>query len=424
MRAAWSAVDAAAAPLASLALTAGLVRSLGAEEYGVLIVILAASTLSLTINAAISATTIKLISEGANQTDPDKSTVARPITAALVLVTIIGFVLLGATSTFSETFSHLLFGDQTGNMRTHPPDALVLGMLVVCLQQIDGVFGAALKGFERFKQQALFEVLFRTITAAVAIFVGAMTHDLKSVLASMCAASAFFAVGRAVLLRTIIPSKRMLARPGPAELSRIAAFGGWMWLSATATVAYTAADRIIVGRFLGSSAAAEFYVYVQLCQLIHYIPSSLFAFSFPMFSRLNVDGSRNQEVITTTYRKLLLAIVTSALFIAITLAFTRQPLLGLLSGGVFPARGDTTFLLVLIGFAVLALNVAPYYLLLGLGRSKAVSLVTAVSILVAVGLALLLVPSIGLEGAALARFGYCIGSLILLHLARRALARL
>jgi O-antigen/teichoic acid export membrane protein len=420
----WSALDAAAAPLATLALTAGLVRSLGAEEYGVLIVVLAASTLSLTINAAISATTIKLISEAASQTDPHKSCVARPITAALVLVTTIGLVLLVATSTFSGAFSYLLFGDQTGYMRTHPRDALVLGMLVVCVQQIDGVFGAALKGFERFKQQALFEVLFRTTTAAVAIFVGAATNDLESVLASMSAASAFFGIGRAVLLRAMIPSKKMLARPGLAEVRRIAAFGGWMWLSATATVAYTAADRIIVGRFLGATAAAEFYIYVQLCQLVHYIPSSVFAFSFPMFSRLGVDGAHNREVITATYRKLLLAIVTSALFIAIALALAREPLLGFFVGGVFPARGDATFLLVLIGFAVLAINVAPYYLLLGLGRSKAVSLVTAVSILVAVGLALFLVPSIGLQGAALARFGYCIGSLILLQLAHRALARL
>jgi len=70
---------------------------------------------------------------------------------------------------------------------------------------------------------------------------------------------------------------------------------------------------------------------------------------------------------------------------------------------------------------MLALNIAPYYLLLGLGRSKTVSIVQGLSVILAITLALVLVPRLGLEGAALARFGYVLGTLLLFERAHHAM---
>jgi O-antigen/teichoic acid export membrane protein len=196
-----------------------------------------------------------------------------------------------------------------------------------------------------------------------------------------------------------------------------------MWLAALAGVAYTSADRIIVGRSLGAAAAGQYNIYVQITQLIHFVPSSLFAFSFPAFSRLAAQGSAQWDEIARVYRTNLLAIGTTALGISAAMMLSWTFLLRVFSGGL--PGGDQGGLSALLGanFLLLAASVVPYYLLLALGRSRTVSLTTSTSMLAALALMVVLVPRYGLQGAALARLAYGIGALMLLRSAHRVLKR-
>ena len=199
-------------------------------------------------------------------------------------------------------------------------------------------------------------------------------------------------------------------------------FGRWMWLNAIATGAYTSLDRVVVGRILGPAAAGEFFVYVQLSQLVHFIPNSLSTFSFPVFSRLRSQGQVGS--IRELYRRLLGAVAALALVIALTVGLFQHAALGLFTGRVFEDSSHATLDILIGGFFLLALNVAPYYLLLGLGASRRVSVVTAASGAVALAMTFALVPAMGLEGAATARLLYVLGTLTLLERASKALKRL
>jgi O-antigen/teichoic acid export membrane protein len=81
------------------------------------------------------------------------------------------------------------------------------------------------------------------------------------------------------------------------------------------------------------------------------------------------------------------------------------------------------FYLLLFSFLVLAINVVPYYLSLGMGGARAVSLITSTSMLASLALTLLLTPLFGLTGAALARLAYGTGAMSLLLLAHHKLSR-
>jgi O-antigen/teichoic acid export membrane protein len=196
-----------------------------------------------------------------------------------------------------------------------------------------------------------------------------------------------------------------------------------MWLAALAGVAYTSADRIIVGRSLGAAAAGQYNVYAQITQLIHFVPSSLFAFSFPAFSRLAAQGSAQRGEISRSYWTYLLGISATALGVALAMTLSWKFLLKVLVGGL--PDGDQGKLAALLGanFLLLAASVVPYYLLLALGRSRTVSLTTSASMLASLALMIVLVPRYGLQGAALGRLAYGIGALLLLHLAHHALKR-
>jgi O-antigen/teichoic acid export membrane protein len=198
-----------------------------------------------------------------------------------------------------------------------------------------------------------------------------------------------------------------------------------MWLNAIASVAFGTVDRIVVGRFLGMAAAAEFTIYLQLSQLIHFVPSSLFTFSFPLFSRLSSAGSTARGEIAGYYRKYRRMIAGIALLFATVICAFHSQLLALFAGSSFHPQNQAAFILLICSFFLLSCNIAPYYLLLGLGASKPVSLISSGSMLGSLVFLMVLLPQgFGLEAAALARLAYAFGTLALVWVGRQTLAKL
>jgi O-antigen/teichoic acid export membrane protein len=420
MRALWSALDAAAGPASTLATLAALVRALSASDYGILVIALAASALSMAVNPAIAATTTKFVSELSGQLRFGGRTVAGVITVSLMMVVLIDLVLLLGTAVFNEPLSLWVFGVAVARTR-HVGQILLLAVLSIGTQQIEAVLAAALRGLERFRRQALIEIFSRAALTAVVIYVAWHTRSVEMILIVQCAVYLASMLVRAVALRRLLPDKRLFDLSGRAEAGALFRYGGWMWLTALAGVAYTSADRIIIGRSLGAAAAGQYNIYVQITQLIHFIPSSVFAFSLPAFSRLAAQGSTREGEIAQSYRSYFLTVSLSALAMAAAMVVFWPLILRVLAGGAFADGEIGAPGLLTVNFLLLACNVVPYYLLLALGRARTVSMITAGSMLAALLLMALLIPRYGLEGAALARLAYGAGSLMLLQSAQRLL---
>jgi len=184
-----------------------------------------------------------------------------------------------------------------------------------------------------------------------------------------------------------------------------------MWLSAVAGVTYTSGDRIIVGQVLGAAAAGQYSIYVQLTQLIHFVPSNLFSFSLPAFSRWNADRERHSEI-ARAYPRYLFGICVSALGLALTLLAIWPYVLRAFGATNLPEGGSSIpALLLAINFLLLSATAVPYYLLLALGKSKLVSLTTSSGMCISLLLMILLIPRYGLAGAAAARLAYGLGTI-------------
>jgi O-antigen/teichoic acid export membrane protein len=419
-RALWSALDAAATPASMLATLVALVRALSASDYGILVIALAASGLSMAINPAIAATTTKFVSEVSAQRHPGNRTAAQVVTVSLIAVALIDLVLLLGTVAFNERLSQWVFGaaivstQQVGHL-------LMLAMLAVGVQQIDAVLGAAIKGLEHFKRQALIELSSRATLTAVVIYVAWYTRSLEMILFAQCTVYLASTLVRAVSLRQLLPDKRLFKLSCRTEVLRLIRYGGWMWLTALAGVAYTSADRVIIGRSLGAVAAGQYNIYVQVTQLIHFVPSSLFAFVFPALSRLATEGGIRRGDVTKTYRTCLALISSTALVIAVTVLVAWPHLLRIFAGSGFDGGQIGTLRLLTLNFLLLACVVAPYYLVLALGHAWVVSVISTVSMGAALALMIVLIPRYGMEGAALARLAYGVGALTLFRAAHRML---
>lgn len=422
MRAVWSGLDAAATPALMIATLAVLVRTLNASDYGILVMALAASGLSMAINPAIAATTTRFVSELSAQPEPGGRTVAAVITVSLMAVSLMDLAMLLAVAAFNAPLSRWIFGAELLRTR-HLGHVLLLAVLAVGAQQIEAVLAAAIRGLERFRRQALIELLSRSVLIAVVAGVAWRTRSLEWILIAQFAVYLVSMMVRATALRQILPNKRLFDLSGRAEAGTLLRYGGWMWLTALAGVAYTSADRIIVGQSLGAAAAGQYNIYVQITQLAHFIPSSVFAFLLPAFSRVGAHGPAHKSELARTYKAYRLAIGMMGLAIAAAITLFWPFLLRVVAGsGAEGAQFDVVGLLTL-NFLLLTLNVAPYYLLLALGRAKMISMICTASMLAALLLMMILIPRYGLQGAALARLAYGIGALMLLHPAHRALNR-
>ena len=417
-RALWSGLDAAAAPAATLVLTAGLVRVFNANDYGVMVIALAVSGLLAAVNPAITATTTRFVSESRGQASGNDGRASQVVTASLIAVMVVNGLLVLATAFFLDPLVRFVFGAAAVS---YAGSALLMAVLAIGIQQIDAVLAAAIRGCERFRRQALLEAGIRLALAVGVLLVAWMTSDVVSALAAQCAVCAASVVIRAVALRGVIPGGRILVLPGSAAMRSILRFGSWMWLSAIAGVTYGSADRIIVGRVFGAAAAGRFNIDVQIAQLVHYIPSSLFAFCLPAFSRLSARGGEGRAQIADAYRKYLGVIAGTALCLAVLIVVFRRQLLQVVGGAAFDPGHEPTLILLTVGFLVLSFNIAAYYLLLALGRSKSVSLIMTASMLAALGLTILLIPRYGTEGAAAARLVFAVAVLSLIGVASRRL---
>jgi O-antigen/teichoic acid export membrane protein len=400
---------------------AGLVRALTPSNYGILVLALAASGLSLAINPAIAATTTRFVSQAASERESGGHSVAGVVTAALLAVTVIDLTLLLATALLREPLARWVFGGAAAAPGTDAGDLLWLALLAVGIQQLDAVMAAAIRGLEHFARQALIEILARAALAAAVMWAAWHTRSVAAVLIAQCVVCALSVLVRAAALRQLLPDRQLFRRSGRAQISALFKYGGWMWLTALAAVLYSSADRIIVGRSLGAAAAGQFNIYIQLTQLVHFVPSSLFAFSLPAFSRLAAQGGEGARQIAPAYRTYLGVISLTALALALGLLAAWPVLLRVFAAGAVQDPQWHVALLLTLNFLVLACNVAPYYLLLALGHSRTVSLVTASGMLVALLLMIALIPRFGLAGAALARLAYGAAALIFLVKAHRIL---
>ena len=420
-RAIWSAIDAGMSPLSGIVLAAGLLRALGTQNYGVIVMALAVSNLSTAFNPAIAATTTKFVSEaiGSGTAHGDRdSGVARIVSASVLAVLLIDAVFIAVVLLFGTQLVGLVFGSGAPGTPADLRVILILAVLAICVQQLDAIFSASLRGLERFAHQALMEVAARVGLVAAVVTVAFLTRSVPATLLTYCCVFGVAVFVRALIVRLASPQRRLWARPASADVRRLLSFGGWMWLNALASVAYGTLDRILIGRLLGASAAAHFSVYTQLSQLVHFAPTSLFAFVYPMFSRLRAEHGPGSEPLVRLYRNSYWACIVIAATLLTALWLLRSQLAHLIGGHTFQAN-DTVLLLLGLSYFLLTFNIVPYYFLLGVGRSRSVSLLNSASMAAAVVCMTILIPMFGEQGAALSRFAYGLGALALVGQARK-----
>jgi len=183
-------------------------------------------------------------------------------------------------------------------------------------------------------------------------------------------------------------------------LRPLLAYGGWVSISNFVAPLLAYADRFVIGSVLGMSYVSYYTAPNEAITKGSVLPGTLLTALFPALTSLDASGAhaRVQELCVRAIKSLLLLMTPLLLIIFV---FARQ-ILQLWLGADYAVRSTGILQIFCVGILANSLAFVPFFLLQGLGRPDVTGKIHIFELpIYALALAILL-PRMGLTGAALA----------------------
>lgn len=403
---AWAIFEYGSYPLLLLISTPWFLHQLGAEQYGHWMLLTAVVSFGGILNAGTGAATVKAISAELGRNQPAHCD--RAVNASLAMA-ILGGAGLAAIVLMIFWFGASAFLERMGD----PKLVRLTGIsaaAIIWLEQLDNVFSSAMKGAEQFGAAARVEVLSKVAQIAAA---AAILYEFPTLTALF---STLLGVAIFRLAAKIIVTQRLLGltsiRPSLRHAAELLHFVKWGWLQGVGGVFFGAADRMIIGSLLGATSLTYYSIASQLAMQVHAVSAAGLSVIFPKVSRALENGG-NFSLWRFTKITSIGNLVLSTTLAAIMLFFGPEFLtIWIGSESAIPTSQLLPWLV--IAYWILASNSVSYYLLLGMGRIRFISITVLSSGIFAAAAAYLAISRTGLIGAPAGKAVYAILSLALL----------
>ena len=400
----WALLEYLCYPLIIFVSTPYLLHTLGVENYGYWMLLNAVVSLGTVLNIGTGAATIKLISAGIGR--QNAGDVTRIVNSSFSVAFFGGgllAIMISVVFCFAGSGLFAKMGDQSLLLITGFTAAFL-----AWIEQLDNVFASTLKGSEKFGLAAKIEIISKMLQIILAILVVTFTGSMVAFYFSFV----FIAVCRLFIKYLVVVRFFNISklRPSISGVIETLSYAKWGWLQGIGSLLFGVADRLLVGSIMGAAALSYYSVATQLAQQIHALSSAGLSVIFPKLSR------KMEEISNFSIRNVAkLAIfgnflVSSVLAIGL-LIFGHDILLVWLGPSLANASSDVLFYLT-IGYWLLAMNVAPHFILLAIGRIKFVALTNIAAGVVSLIAMSILISYSGLIGVGVARVLYGVITLL------------
>jgi len=416
--AAYSIAEYIAQPVSMLLAAPFLVHKLGLQQYGIWMLVSAILGSMGILSTGFGDATVKYVSTYRGQ--KNREGVQRTIRATLSINMFLGG-LFGALVWLIAPFSvqHIFKIEPEFHLATI--QAIRISAVILVLRSVESVFVSTLRAYERYGPPVKLNIFLRCVVVISAVVLAAVGRGVVAIMAATLFWSALIVILQAVTARRVVGILNPFPTLAKPALAEVFSFGCFSWLQSLAGVAFTYADRFLVAAMLGAAPVAIYVLCVQATQPIHGISAAAFNFVFPHISSRHeageVDGPRR------VFRLALVSSLGSAVILCLPFVLAGKQLLVVWMGGTFAKEAYSVLVLLAFAHLVLSLNVVPHYTLLAFGNAPYVSMTNAVGGILALGAVGVLIPSLGLNGAALGRLIYGITTVINLYKVRTTLSR-
>lgn len=362
-----------------------LARTLGVEQFGLLLLMYAMLGYSGIFDAGMTRAVIRKIAQSKTK-DEDDFIMGTALGAVLVISAIPVFLVLF----FSDDMAVWLKVSE--NYTADTVAGLKLLALVVPLFLITVVAFSYLEGKEEFLKLSLFKVITGIVMAtapAIAVYNDA---SLVSAVLGLLGARIFtailaiFSLNMSIGIRNLKFDKKVLID--------LVTFGGWISLSNIISPVMVYMDRFILSNSVGAASVAFYNAPSDLIEKISVLPGALARTIFPLFSRL---GSHIEYE-----KKIYFGLVIVLLILLAPLFLMAESIMDLWLGEPYGLQSSFILKILIIGFFFNALAQIPFAAIQAKGYSRLTALLHLTEVAPYLMLLFYLVDIWGLVGAAYA----------------------
>lgn len=397
-----------------LVTTPFLLHHMGVNSFGFWMLLNATVSLGSILNAGTGAATIKFIASNIEKKDITEST--NIINTSLLVALSIGGLLA-----ILICVAFMFMGDRWFGKMGDISQIKLIGVAAAVLffiEQIDNVFSSALKGAELFGIAARIEITSKLIQMVAAVLAA---YNFGGDLEPFCVALILAAIARFGAKVVAVRRKVGFALRWPADGFQLDVlhYAKWGWLQGIGGLLFGTADRLLVGSALGAVSLAHYSIASQLAQQIQALASAGLSVIFPKISRKK-DGSSKEGLWIITRMAMLGNFLVSSALAGILLIAGKEILTLWLGADEAGAINYILFALVIV-YWILALNVVPYYVLMGLGMARFIGILCVVSGLLSIITSYILITKDGLIGVAFGKGVYAVLTLSLIFVIKKHL---
>lgn len=362
-----------------------LARTLGVEQFGLLLLMYAMLGYSGIFDAGMTRAVIRKIAQSKTK-DEDDFIMGTALGAVLVISAIPVFLVLF----FSDDIAVWLKVSE--NYTADTVAGLKLLALVVPFFLITVVAFSYLEGKEEFLKLSFYKVITGAVMAtapAIAVYNDA---SLVSAVLGLLGARIFTAILAIFSLNMLIGIRNL--KFDKKVLIDLVTFGGWISLSNIISPVMVYMDRFILSNSVGAASVAFYNAPSDLIEKISVLPGALARTIFPLFSRL---GSHIEYE-----KKIYFGLVFVLIILLTPLFLMAESILDLWLGEPYGLQSSFILKILIIGFFFNALAQIPFAAIQAKGHSRFTALLHLTEVAPYLLLLFYLVDILGLVGAAYA----------------------
>jgi O-antigen/teichoic acid export membrane protein len=392
----WTYVSYAVAIVAGLVVTPIVFDALGDEGYGVWTFIGAATIFLNLLDLGVGPSVVRFVAEARGRADDAAASAVA--STALVVYAAVGVVtlLLGIVLAW---FVPVLVGAED-ELYWPARVAAFLVVLSIAARFPLGLFGSLMAGRQRFDVPAISGLLANVLLAVLVVTVVTRVEDIVVVAAISAGLTVFRLALPLAWVRSELPGLRLssslVTRPGLRRLGRVS---GHNFIVHLASKVVLSADVIVVGILLGAKAAALYGIPAKLFALATATAAAGPTLLLPAFAEL--EGAEE----TARQRTFLLGglRLATALMLMIALPFALVPDL-FLYAWISEDLGASVPVLVLLAAALVPYQIVHLgtQYLLARDRQAPLARILGATVTVNLVLSIVLAPTVGIWGVALA----------------------
>lgn len=362
-----------------------LARTLGVEQFGLLLLMYAMLGYSGIFDAGMTRAVIRKIAQSKTK-DEDDFIMGTALGAVLVISAIPVFLVLF----FSDDIAVWLKVSE--NYTADTVAGLKLLALVVPLFLITVVAFSYLEGKEEFLKLSFYKVITGAVMAtapAIAVYNDAsLVSAVLGLLGAriFTASLAIFSLNMSIGITNLKFDKKVLID--------LVTFGGWISLSNIISPVMVYMDRFILSNSVGAASVAFYNAPSDLIDKISVLPGALARTIFPLFSRL---GSHIEYE-----KKIYFGLVFVLIILLTPLFLMAESILDLWLGEPYGLQSSFILKILIIGFFFNALAQIPFAAIQAKGHSRFTALLHLTEVAPYLLLLFYLVDILGLVGAAYA----------------------